>query len=131
MRPPRFRLRTLLIAVLAVGLILWGRALWGRRNSYLLQADLHATQVKVWRELAGRTERREYETMLEEGLRAGRFPPEARTLVERDIEHGDKRRALTLSAQSRQADYHARLMEKYLRAAARPWLPVAPDPPTP
>jgi hypothetical protein len=28
-------------------------------------------------------------------------------------------------------DYHRRLKEKYERAAARPWLPVAPDPPSP
>jgi hypothetical protein len=27
--------------------------------------------------------------------------------------------------------YHARLREKYSRAAYRPWLPVAPDPPDP
>jgi hypothetical protein len=29
------------------------------------------------------------------------------------------------------ADYHAGLARKYLAAAARPWLSVAPDPPVP
>jgi hypothetical protein len=31
----------------------------------------------------------------------------------------------------RQAEYHAALGRKYTAAAARPWLPVAPDPPKP
>ena len=29
------------------------------------------------------------------------------------------------------SEYHRRLHKKYLRAAQRPWLPVAPDPPPP
>jgi hypothetical protein len=29
------------------------------------------------------------------------------------------------------AAYYDRLVQKYERAAARPWLPVAPDPPVP
>lgn len=31
----------------------------------------------------------------------------------------------------RRAAYHARMKQKYERAAARPWLTVAPDPPPP
>jgi hypothetical protein len=29
------------------------------------------------------------------------------------------------------AEYHLELRDKYVQAAARPWLPVAPDPPEP
>jgi hypothetical protein len=32
---------------------------------------------------------------------------------------------------SRRAVYHAKMRDKYLQAASRPWLPVAPDPPEP
>ncbi len=30
-----------------------------------------------------------------------------------------------------EASYHLAMYEKYLKAASRPWLPVAPDPPAP
>lgn len=32
---------------------------------------------------------------------------------------------------ARKVEWHIRMRDKYLQAASRPWLPVAPDPPEP
>lgn len=39
--------------------------------------------------------------------------------------------AKTLDLNGRKIDHHSRLARKYADAARYPWLPVAPDPPTP
>jgi hypothetical protein len=43
----------------------------------------------------------------------------------------DHRGRIMRSDEVRASDWHRRLAEKYRHAAARPWLPVEPDPPLP
>jgi hypothetical protein len=52
-------------------------------------------------------------------------------LPERQVEAIHSSRAAERSALLTASGYHRRLHEKYERAAQRPWLPVAPDPPPP
>jgi hypothetical protein len=94
MCPPRFRLRSLLIAV-AVAAVAFGLAERSRRFRRL--AVYHEVRVK-WR---GATSM---------GLTAWK----------------DGRGQLVTEQRS---DWHDAMRTKYQRAAERPWLPVAPDPP--
>ena len=110
MRPPRFRLRTLLIAVAVMGVALgaWGR-IEGRRARMLGLAEEHRSRI------VGLSIDRDY----------------ARLGVSLcDITTGYPLRPVT-PGERRRDRWHFRLYLKYQDAAARPWLPVAPDPPPP
>src|SRR4051812_39209108 len=113
MRLPKFRVRTLMVALVAawswmvVAKMLWGPELEQRRVEYRTRAEDHADLARNYAELVA-----SYSTPV--ARRGGCvWPP--RTLAE-----------VRLSAA-----YHARLKTKYERAARFPWLPVAPDPPPP
>jgi hypothetical protein len=108
MRLPRYRLRTLLIAVavaaLGIGTIV---GLARRRDSYLRQAAHHRELGSdAWMH-ASSIERRY--------LHWGPSEPER----------------AEMAAYERRGDYHAALQAKYERAARYPWLPVEQDRPEP
>ena len=112
MRPPRFRLRTLLVAVAVVALLMGGsvEVVRLRRQSaiYRDRADHHAAVEGVLRSIAARQgDGSPVDDSPGPGVRSKRFT--ARIM----------------------AEHEARLRLKYDRAVARPWRPVAPDPPPP
>jgi hypothetical protein len=108
MRLPRYRLRTLLIAVAVVALGMGTIVGLARpRESYLRQATQH-------RKLSN--DARLYVMSIDHRyLHWGPSEPE-RT---------------EMAAYERRGDYHAALQAKYERAARYPWLPVDPDRPEP
>jgi hypothetical protein len=107
MRLPRYRLRTLPIAVavaaLGMGTIV---GLARRRESYLRRAAQH-------RKLSN--DARLYAIFIDRRLHWGPSEPER----------------AEMAAYERRGDYHAALQAKYERAARYPWLPVDPDRPEP
>ncbi len=105
MRPPRFRLRTMMILVAVLALSLSAAVLWLRREQYRRLAEVYSLTEKVLR----------VDSHMARGTAA--FPL---------LDLSD-----SMDRNARQADYYARLRRKYERAATRPWLPVAPDPPPP
>jgi hypothetical protein len=54
MRLPRFRVRTLMAAVLAVALLLWGARMGARSYDYHGRAKTYGEQERGWREIAAR-----------------------------------------------------------------------------
>jgi hypothetical protein len=102
MRVPRLRVRTLMLAVGVVALLIWGAMMGLRSYVYYQRARVFRTQERPWREHAARD-------------RA--IPTRTRSVA---AIHGP-----------RIAEYYAPLARKYRRAAWRPWMPVAPDPPAP
>jgi hypothetical protein len=111
MRPPRLRLRTLLIAVAVAGMVLGEGLMIQRRARLRATSARHAAQEQMWTTLAAAA-----------GQRPSRRVDWSYRGVRRQTDQGRCRAA---------ADYHARLARKYDRAARYPWLPVAPDPPPP
>ena len=105
MRPPRFRLRTLLIVVALVALALVPATLARRRQRFEALAHHH-------REAAG-----------------GPFAVSLISPAGRAHLYELAFRAGLLSPERRQ--WHRDLTVKYERAARYPWLLVAPDPPPP
>jgi hypothetical protein len=102
MRPPRFRLRTLLIAVAVVSVALGGELMRRRRISHREQAASHSDAEELSRAYA-------------DDARGQPGP-----IAPQRVAWGE-----VLAA------YHAAMSRKYERAARYPWLPVAPDPPPP
>ena len=105
MRPPGFRLRTLLVAVAVVGVVLSPPVLLARSHRFLALAVAHQ--------------------------RAGGGPFFHSFIDAKGLAYLDdlSRRASRLSPERR--NWHRSLAQKYFRAASHPWLPVAPDPPPP
>ena len=112
MRPPRFRLHTLLVAVAVVAVGVSCEAMRRRRAALLGRAAVCGGFVAVNRAIIGSVS----------PLQAG--PGPTAEPVRRAIEATEDRAR-------RRAEFYEALRRKYLRAAARPWLPVAPDPPPP
>ena len=56
MRLPRFRVRTLMIAVSGVALLLWGLMMGVRSYAYYRRASDFGAQERGWREIAARGE---------------------------------------------------------------------------
>jgi hypothetical protein len=124
---PRFRLRTLLLLIVALAVSLWGERTRRQQATYRAMAAEQAAleegsreTCRVCREnvvgLAGRGLRALYLGELG-GVKgwftnAAAFVPEASRL-------------------ERLTAYHSQLRRKYEDAARRPWLPVEPDPPSP
>jgi hypothetical protein len=102
MRLPRFRVRTLMLAVGVVALLLWGAMMGTRSYVYYRRARFYSFEERGWRESAAR---------------ARGNPSRARTV---GAVYGPQI-----------AEYYAPLAEKYRRATWRPWMPVAPDPHAP
>ena len=107
MRLPRFRIRTLMIAVAVVGLLAGLVVALTRRSAGLRQQAASFAQVSNQEALQGMYIERRYHW--------GPAEPEKPIIA----------------AHFRRSDYYAALRAKYERAARRPWLPVAPDPPPP
>lgn len=136
MRLPRFRIRTMMIAV-AVVAVLWvlvrSAASWLLlAPSYQAHADLHA---------------REYATYEQAKLNAVRQAEEARSdpegyrkkylLISGDPDDSAAKKDLAEAWMSlaRSSEpwirYHGAMAQKYRRLARYPWLTVEPDPPLP
>jgi hypothetical protein len=108
MRLPRFRIRTLMIAVAVVAIPLGAMvAVAERRQRFMRMATAH------WRATVA-------VQILENGTANG------------VVEHYLDARGVPLGAQQQARDkWHETMAEKYRQAARRPWLPVPPDPPEP
>src|SRR5262245_9148943 len=108
MRPPRFRVRTLMLAVAVVAV---AAGLWHRSERFRRLAQYHQ-QANVWIILDwGAVENAE-----KEGWNWVGTPP-----VKAVLPRPSKARIL----------WHDALRLEYEGAARRPWLPVEPDPPEP
>lgn len=105
MRPPRLRLRTLMIAVSAIALIL-GAAAWTERHRRWVRDALRISL------------KHQYAAMIEGRVEvvSGRKSPGSPAGNERA---------------RRRVAYHNAMAEKYSQAALRPWMPIWPDPPEP
>ena len=111
---PRFRIRTLMIAVAVVGIPLgW---LTSRRSSFQRRSIEHFAALNE----ADRRKWMRYEALDADGpyTRMGYFEPASDS--DPQVVRFD-----------RLFFYHAELANKYQDAARYPWLPVAPDPPEP
>jgi len=52
MRPPRFRVRTLMLTVAVVALLIWGSTMGARSLDYYRRASFYGTQEYGWRDTA-------------------------------------------------------------------------------
>jgi hypothetical protein len=112
MRRPRFRLRTLLIAVTVVAVIVWGAEMFRRRERALGSARNYGYAESHYRSILARCD---------EILASRSQYPE---------DWGA--RYTNLATQVRPLAWHAAQMRrKHERAALFPWLSVTPDPPLP
>jgi hypothetical protein len=118
MPPPRFRLRSLLIAVAVVAATMGG----GVESARVIQAwnisRERAAMYAQW-EQADRTFIRNAGQMAR-GLSDSHGDSLYRGILQERIDRAQRR-----------ADDLARLRRKWEHAAVRPWLPVEPDPPAP
>ena len=123
----RFRVRTLMLAVAILALLLGGieavklnrlAGAYRKRAAYYAGAETQARKaVQFWTANAARCRSRSETAHNFAGRLAFRGTA---ALSEKDA------RDCTILA-----EHNARLRHKWERAAARPWLPVAPDPPPP
>ena len=102
MRLPRFRVRTLMMAVGVVALLIWGAMMGTRSYAYYRLGRDYGAYERLWREHA---------------VRDRGIPTRTRSV------------AVIWGPQI--AEYYAPLARKYRRAMWRPWTPAAPDPPAP
>jgi hypothetical protein len=125
MRLPRvqFKMRGMLIAVASVALLMGGLRLFRLRSVYQKAAVAHLAHENLARTLQSFVEnegKNERELEIAFGMR-----------VEQESEAVKAKRAADSRLNQRTAEYHAALKHKYERAASRPWVPIAPDPPPP
>ena len=155
MRPPRFRIRTLMIAVAVVGLstgaiMLYQKSLrcqrlatLYRRIEALCKADAERAHTAL---LQDEAQLREAEAMRDSGdpqpARASKLSALIAAIRRADAARKARAEALVESCRAsldatRQRENHAQqnsavfgsIARKYERAARYPWLPVPPDPP--
>ena len=110
MRPPRFRLRTLLVAVAVVALALGAGMILQRQSILRRTAAYHERMERV----------QAAKVRGIENLARAATTPELAAETRADA-----------MVEARIGAHHARLKQKYRRMSTRPWLPVAPDPPPP
>jgi hypothetical protein len=125
MRQPRvrFTVRGMLIAVASVALLMGGLRLLWLRSVYRKAALAHAAYENLARTLQRMVEndgQEERELEIAFGMK-----------VEPQSEAVKAKRAADARMNQETAEYHAALKHKYERAASRPWVPIAPDPPPP
>ena len=108
MRLPRYRLRTLLIAVAVAALGMGTIVGLARRREYYLRQAAHHRKLSDDAQLYAMSIERRYL----------HWRPSEPELAE-------------MAAYERRSDYQAALQAKYERAARYPWLPVEPDRPEP
>jgi len=136
MRLPRvrFTVRTLTIVVVGAALLAGGIVLWRRSARYQRTAHFHAHTASRFR-----AEQRSKAST----AKAGREQAEmwmrlARATGSKTAEEAAEAAGPGIAvyeaaarAAGAKADYHTLLGEKYTHAAARPWLPMEPDPSPP
>lgn len=107
MKRPRVtvRLAMAVVAIIAIPLTFWARAMDSRRQSYLKDVAFHE-----------RREREEFQNS------------DALLRFQREGTANDPSMLKVEMASRLRVPYHAALKRKYLRAAARPWETVDPDP---
>src|SRR5205085_237360 len=110
MHLPRFRIRTLMVAVTGAGIILGCLQMQRRRASYLDRAHRFADESRGMSNMLATPDCTVWYGTPEE---IERYQREARAY------------------EIRLAEYFDELSKKYEYAARYPWLPVAPDPPEP
>lgn len=125
MRLPRvrFTLRGMLIAVAGIALAMGGLRLLWLRNVHRNAAQAHAAYENLARTLQRTVED---ERKAERELKIG-FGMK----VEPESDAVKAKRAADAKVNQKTAEYHAALKYKYERAAGRPWVRIAPDPPPP
>ena len=114
MQLPRFRLRTLMLAVAIVAIVLRLaplRAEMNRRSDFYRQRAAYHAALAAAHRIAGKTQE----------LRADRSKEDADAARHRE----------GAAASAKVAAYHAGMRDKYNRVARYPWLPVEPDPQSP
>jgi hypothetical protein len=116
MKPPRFRLRALMIAVAILALLAFGESMRRRQERYLELAADHATME--WGQAIRAQAARATPPIGVDG-------PGASLLYYWGNDPKAVEQATIL------VEYHAAMRRKYERAARQPWLPVEPDPPEP
>ena len=102
MHLPRFRVRTLMIAVVVVAWLIWGAMMGTRSYIYYRFASTYGTYERHWREMA-----------------------------DRDRGISTRKRRIAAISGPQISEYYAPLARKYRLAMWRPWRPLAPDPPAP
>lgn len=125
MRLPRvrFTVRAMLIAVASIALLMGGLRLLWLRSVYRNAAFAHAAYENLARTMQRIVENEgndERELYIAFGMK-----------VEPESEAVRAKRAADASVNQKTAEYHAALKLKYERAACRPWVTLAPDPPPP
>ena len=125
MRLPRvrFTVRGMLIAVASIALLMGGLRLVWLRSVYRKAALAHAAYENLARTLQSMVEndgKDERELAIAIGMKVA---PESEAVR--------AKRAADASVNQKTAEYHATLKQKYERAASRPWVALAPDPPPP
>ena len=151
MSPPRFRIRTLMIAVAVAAICLGGCALWKRAGEHRSRAQKAAEREQLARQREV-LYRRLYLLSKDASLRHARTAAKIARVEERSgrrpfdsSERGSPTwvaRALGTAAEAvsyrdkareaaKEAERYAKLRAIYEQAACRPWLPVPPDPPEP
>jgi hypothetical protein len=107
---PRFRIRTLMIAVAVVAVALSSWSLRGESRRRRARAIRHVQEAELASTLVG-------------DYYAGR-------VVFRDGMTPERAEELAARLE-RSIPFHAAMAEKWAEAADHPWLPVSPDPPPP
>jgi hypothetical protein len=122
MRIPRMRytMKRMMLAVAVLALIMGGLRIVWLRDGYRKAAAYYASLEKL---------HRESRRFVEDG---GRAEEELALAFGEKVSGEDKKQQSTeVRGWQRLSDYCAALRRKYERAAARPWIPVDPDPPPP
>lgn len=112
-----------MIAVASVGLLMGGLRLLWLRSVYQKAALAHAAYENLARTLQRMVENEgkdERELEIDFGIKV---QPESEAVI--------AKRAADARVNQETAEYHAALKHEYDRAASRPWVPIAPDPPPP
>lgn len=115
---PRISLRTMMIAVAALGLLLGVEALRRRSDGFRRRALWHAMLE----------DRSTWDYVMVSSKVAPAREPDA---PGRPPGGEEKERTEQAERSLRSAAHHGALRVKYERAANAPWLPVGPDPPSP
>jgi hypothetical protein len=129
MRFPRFRLRTLMIAVAVIAVVIPPGIEAQRLGQVSSRRQLLAAMCKG-REDSLRSDAQRHATMLAAEEAQFAAAPMSAALRELRSQYIKERRG-EREELNRKLDDAAALTRKYERAARYPWLPVAPDPPGP
>lgn len=139
MRLPRLRLtvRRLMAAVALAALMISGEQARRRAVDYLDRADAHATieaRLRSGLESSSLEEeveelRREFEEIDKSPDSPGPFAAQLSADSERQLREYRAEREADRREGRQWIEWHARMKERYRRAAWRPWRAVAPEPP--